>query len=337
MKKIFALALAALMTAGMTTVAFAVDNSVGFTDALNNIMIVDIDDDGKFDSTGVKDNAYRASDTNGQFAGFAREDGGKKVALPLYDATGTELTDEDALRGWRVKAEWSVGDLDENPDFEYVKVDNAYQWAVTFTLPESSELKTDDLGGSITIYKASADLRNPAAGVNKVYFGVEYGYGTQNYNAVTAWEDAEIVTFKGADGEEIMDFGTYFTFETDVTGQGKLNLKWNTDFDPEVASLDKSANMDFVTFEGEPSFNKNGTVYLYAPEDAFVYEVTADGAKEIKGLAWDEDYEAWTFKTRTLKSYAISDVELDEKTVTEDKDDASSTTDGGKENPDTGR
>ena len=28
-------------------------------------------------------------------------------------------------------------------------------------------------------------------------------------------------------------------------------------------------------------------------------EVTADGAKEIKGLKWDEDYEAWTFKTRT--------------------------------------
>ena len=72
-------------------------------------------------------------------------------------------------------------------------------------------------------------------------------------------------------------------------------------------------------------------------EDAYIYEVTADGAKEIKGLKWDEDYEAWSFKTRTLKSYAISDVELDEKTVTEDKDDASSTTDGGKENPDTGR
>ena len=75
--------------------------------------------------------------------------------------------------------------------------------------------------------------------------------------------------------------------------------------------------------------------FHYADEDAYIYEVTADGAKEIKGLKWDEDYEAWTFKTRTLKSYAISDVELTEKTVTEDKDDT--TTDGGKENPDTGR
>ena len=95
------------------------------------------------------------------------------------------------------------------------------------------------------------------------------------------------------------------------------------------------ANIDFMTFEHTPSFNKTGIVYLYAPEDAFIYEVTKDGAKEINGLKWDEDYEAWTFRTRTLGSYAISDVELDEKTVTDDKDDT--TTDDGKVNPDTGR
>ena len=95
------------------------------------------------------------------------------------------------------------------------------------------------------------------------------------------------------------------------------------------------ANIDFITFEKEPTFNKIGTAYIFADEDAYIYEVTADGAKEIKGLKWDEDYEAWTFKTRTLGAYAISDVELDEKTVTEDKDDT--TEDGGKKNPDTGR
>ena len=94
------------------------------------------------------------------------------------------------------------------------------------------------------------------------------------------------------------------------------------------------ANIDFINFVKTPSFNKNGIVYIYADEDAYIYEVTADGAKEIKGLKWDEDYEAWTFKTRKLESYVISDVELDEKTVTEDKDD---TTDDGKVNPDTGR
>ena len=153
---------------------------------------------------------------------------------------------------------------------------------------------------------------------------------------------AQVVIFKdkatddGLEGEETLTFGD-FEFEVDVTGQGKLNLKNNVDFNKEFAAMYDYANIDFINFVKTPSFNKNGTVYIYADEDAYIYEVTADGAKEIKGLKWDEDYEAWTFKTRTLKSYAISDVELTEKTATEDKDDASSTTDGGKENPDTGR
>ena len=95
------------------------------------------------------------------------------------------------------------------------------------------------------------------------------------------------------------------------------------------------ANLDFITFEGKPSFNRTGDFYIYADEDAFIYKKGAEGAEKINGLEWDEDYEAWTFRTRTLSAYAISDVGLTEKTETEDKDDT--TTDGGKQNPDTGR
>ena len=73
---------------------------------------------------------------------------------------------------------------------------------------------------------------------------------------------------------------------------------------------------------------------VYADKDTFIYEATEDGAKEIDAT-YDEDYEAWVFKTRKLTSYVVSDVELTDKTVTEDH--SSSTTDGGKDNPDTGR
>ena len=101
------------------------------------------------------------------------------------------------------------------------------------------------------------------------------------------------------------------------------------------------ANIDFLTFPGEPSFNRNGTLYIYAKEDSYLYEVTADGAKELDAK-WDEDYEAWKLTTRTLTSYAVSDTKLDTKTTTEDKEEGSSSTgssstDSGKENPDTGR
>ena len=343
MKKILALTLAAVMAAGMTTVAFAVDKDVKFEYSNdNNYIVVDRNDSGKFGDgkAGDADIDVTYNVTGGEFTGFKREDGGKKIAIPVYDKKGNPLTDEDELRGWKVKADWAVGDLDEKPDFEYVKINDSYAWAVTFTLPESEELKTSDLAGSVTIYKSSADLRDPDLGVNKVTFGVEYGYEAKSiYDGDLA--DATIVKFEDKkgnklEGEETLSFGDYMEFEVDVTGQGKLNLKNNQKFNAEFAAMYDYANIDFITFEYEPSFNKTGRVYIYAPEDAFIYEVTADGAKAINGLEWDEDYEAWTFRARTLTSYAISDVELDEKTVTEDNS-SSATEDGNKQNPDTGR
>ena len=156
---------------------------------------------------------------------------------------------------------------------------------------------------------------------------------------LTSGSGTGIVEFDKSAGEIDIDFdaavGTVATFAVDVSSQGKLNMAWNTTFDKEFGAMYNYANLSFINFEGEPSFNKNGTMYIYAEDkDTFVYEVTEDGAKAIDAT-WNEDYEAWEFKTRKLTKYVISDVELDEKTVTEDT--SSSTTDGGKDNPDTGR
>ena len=331
MKKIFALALAAIMTAGMTTVAFAADDAYLKFGASGQV-VVDMNDDGKFLGDG-KDEV--ANFTDGK-VDLSKIPGGKKVAILLQSSEGGYINDKDGVKGYKVKTEWSVGDLDEKAAIELVKFDSGYYYAVTFTLPEGAETKYQDLAGEVSVYKNSSDLKDDSDKADiTLKFGAEYGYKTEDYDAVADWDKVEVVDFDGVEGDETLTFGDDFEFEVDVTGQGKLNLKWNNDFNKEFAAMYDYANIDFITFEKEPSFNKNGTAYIYADEDAYIYEVTADGAKEINGLKWDEDYEAWTFKTRTLKAYAISDVELTEKTVTED--DSSSTTDGGKENPDTGR
>ena len=343
MKKIFALALAALMTAGMTTVAFADKGDVKFRNDSNDVYaMLDTNDDGAFDADeNANDGVNDFVTSKDGVLSLGEVAGELKVAIPLYTKAGNPITDKEAIKGWKIKDEWKVGDLAEKPDFEFVKINGVYQYAVTFTTPVAEDTKSVDLAGSIIIYDKSGDMREPTMAVNKVEIGTEYGYGEHELDWYADLADAEIVIFKDngvkIEGEETLTFGDYFEFDVDVTGQGKLNLKNNQDFNKEFAAMYDYANIDFITFEKEPTFNKIGTAYIYADEDAFVYEVTADGAKEIKGLKWDEDYEAWSFKTRTLKSYAISDVELTEKTVTEDKDDASSTTDGGKENPDTGR
>ena len=322
MKKIFALALAAVMTAGMTTVAFAAD-SVNFV-------------------TGGTDRYYGVKDSDGTYTGAKIDtmddvvfEGGDEVALYIFN-NGDWVKDKDELDRYKVSVDWTVGETDAKPEIKMVKsATEGYVYAVTFTLPEAPETKTADLIGEVTVYKSTEGKKDAAAKFN---VALEYGYEVVDPTDVVTGDedltDADAVKFD-YDDVVVLTFGNDFEFEVDVTGQGKLNVKNNTDFNKEFAAMYDYANIDFLTFEYAPSFNKTGVAYLYADEDAFIYEVTADGAKEIPGLKWDEDYEAWTFKTRTLGTYAISDVELTEKTVTEDKDDSS--TDGGKENPDTGR
>ena len=101
-----------------------------------------------------------------------------------------------------------------------------------------------------------------------------------------------IVEFADDCGEIDIEFGEEALFTVNANGQGDLNLKYDTDYNSDFAAMYDYANIDFLNFPGEPSFNRNGTLYIYADEDTYLYEVTADGAKELDAV-WDEDYEAW--------------------------------------------
>ena len=353
MKKIFALALAAVMTAGMATTSFAyLDNyklaiSVNEDGNANEVYVID---DGKAKKAKKNDN------------GDLIFDGGDEVVIPIYQwedwdkekgkehqiderekNTIAAYTDKDDVKLPKAFATWDEGKADL--EVRKVKFDNGdYRYAVVVTMPETDGNKVLDLAGTISIGTSKSAAEKYS--YSKFDLVVSYApngvdknepINVEKYDGGVLTDDIGIVKFDKEAGEIDIEFGDDTAlFTVDVTGQGNLNLAWNVDFNKEFAGMYDYANIDFVNFEGKPSFNKTGTLYIYADEDSFIYEVTEDGAKAIKA-EWDEDYEAWTFKTRTLKSYAISDVELDEKTVTEDKDDTSSTTDGGKENPDTGR
>ena len=245
----------------------------------------------------------------------------------------------------KVYATWKEGEAEEL-SIETVKFGAGnYSYAVVVTVPDVTGNKIQDLVGDIMIgsSKSSAekydytkyDLQVSYApdGVD-TYYKVDFDGGDVLESGKTG-----IVAFDKEAGEIDIEFGDETAlFTVDVTGQGKLNLAWNTDFNKEVADLDKSANMDFVTFEGTPSFNKNGTLYIYADKDSYLYEIV-DGKLVAIDADYDEDYEAWSFKTRTLGAYVISDKELEEQVITDGDEDASSSTteDGGKKNPDTGR
>ena len=361
MKKIFATALAAVMTVSLTSVAFAETergfvlgyNELGSGTGDGTLVYADLDDDGSYEKyTSLSALASAASSNGGVL------EAGTKVYVPILLWTDTdddgevedgELTQptSDDIKGYKVYADWKVGDVDDDPEIKYVKFQKdgtnySYGYAAVVYIPETTSAKDFDLAGTLAIAKTSSKA-DDAIDQNKFDFDITYASSAKIYEDFDGTETLEdgggIVEFADDCGEIDIEFGDETAlFTVDVTGQGKLNLAWNTDFNKEVADLDKSANMDFVTFEGNPSFNKNGTMYIYADVDTYLYEVK-DGKLVAVDAEYDEDYEAWTFKTRTLGAYVISDKELEEQVITDGDEDASSSTteDGGKENPDTGR
>jgi hypothetical protein len=107
----------------------------------------------------------------------------------------------------------------------------------------------------------------------------------------------------------------------------KLYVYNDVDADKDIlkAYADSDAELTFLNFPGDTTFNATATVYFYKDEDSYIYEVK-NGKLVESNAKWSEDDGAFVLKTRTLGNYVFSDVELN---VTETVDDTTT-------NPDTG-
>lgn len=246
-------------------------------------------------------------------------------------------------------------DLDKSVKYESKTVTNTqpqYEYWVKITTKDSATTKDIDVVGKISVgtSKSSAEkeeelpidftLTNSDPGNNSYVDADSDVYIEPGERAVVSFAD-------DASDEFTVEFGDDAYFVFNARGQGKLNLAYNTKYNKEFAYDYDDANIDFINFEGEPTTNRTGTLYIYADEDSYIYEVTSKGAKKINGAYYDDDEEAWVIRTRNLTSYAISDKKL--KTV-DQMDNGSSSSSGsnsgstsgsgsnnGKPNPDTGR
>lgn len=239
-----------------------------------------------------------------------------------------------------------------NPTGSYdgYNTESGYAYWVKISTKESTGTKDIDLVGDISIGRTKTSAKG-----NEVTLGVTLT-NTDNANKgdYTDREDdvyiepgeRAVVSFADDASDEFeVEFGDDARFVFNARGQGKLNLAYNTKYNKDFAYDYDDANIDFINFEGEPTTNRTGTLYIYADEDSYIYEVTSKGAKKINGAYYDDDEEAWVIRTRNLTSYAISDKKL--KTVDQmdngsssnssNKPDSNNKPGNGKPNPDTGR
>ena len=357
MKKILALTLAAVMTAGMTTTAFA-----AFAEEDWDTVVV-----GDWNGDNFDENSYLFILDDDGIATTRYEDGylegGDQIAIPLtYVDEGGQAdwytTSSDYSRSVTAYEDWDDGDAEvdiklirynlsdyadevEDPYLDELLSGRVY--SIVITLPENDTNRYDYLAGTVQVGRTRSSAKNSdyiySLDISYAPAGEEIDY----YDGETLYAGETGIYRFDDDGEIDIEFDDDALFTVDVTGQGRLNLAWNTDFNSEIAALDTSVNMDFITFEGEPSFNRTGTLYIYADADTFLYEVV-DGELQAADAEYNEDYEAWELRTRTLGTYVIADGEIDLESITDNTDDSSSTGDSSsttddevKDNPDTGR
>lgn len=227
-----------------------------------------------------------------------------------------------------------------------------YEYWVKITTKDSTTTKDIDVVGTIYVGEGTSKTSIKKGDKFSADFTLTNSEPTNSdYDEATDYVSIEpgtraVVSFADDASDEFeVEFGDDAYFVFNARGQGKLNLAYNTKYNKDFAYDYDDANIDFINFEGEPSTNRTGTLYIYADEDSYIYEVTSKGAKKINGAYYDDDEEAWVIRTRNLTSYAISDKKL--KTVDQMNNGSSSSSkpgstsgsgsNNGKPNPDTGR
>lgn len=325
MKKILSFVLAVFMVAGVAASAFAATTPTVYVDDTSAIYVLNTD-------TSVFE--------------IADLDKVSPTDTLAIEIKGENASDKKEVTKFKAFFDSNRGTLAEGPAIENIKTSvngaTAYIYAVTFKLPDAGTAPVD-IAGNIAVAKTLTSSK--ATDTPKYTLEVTSVYDTQEVSGTSATVNGtnKQYVLKFVDVTEVdIEFGNDLAlFTVNASGQEKVNVKYSTKFNADFASKYQNANVEFVTFVKNPSFNRTGDLYIYAEKDTFIYEVTEDGAKAISSATYDEDYAAWKIKTRTLGAYAISDVELKTETAPESSIPAeeSKPVDNGnaKPNPGTGR
>lgn len=110
-----------------------------------------------------------------------------------------------------------------------------------------------------------------------------------------------------------------FTFEAssdlryvvNTSGQGRIVLGLNTEFNEDVADAYPNANLDF--YNGNyATFNRSGTLYIENDDDdLYIYSLSSSDVLSKVNCKYDSYENAYVITTRTLGVYIISDKNLD--------------------------
>ena len=255
---------------------------------------------------------------------------------------GKSLVDGMAITKKKVNGFGTYDDLDDKDNFtedkdftsdmvnDYGFVSGKYYYMVAITVEDSSSTSDADIIGTLTLSKS----KKPKA--DDIDFDVAI-----NVDWEQSYRKTEDLTIEGdydpiysetyyalkfdCDEEIELGFNDDSTFTVDVSGQPKTLLYFDTDFNSSIAAKYPLAELNFWNGNGA-KFNRTGEMFLSIGDedydDYYLYQINSDGSlSEVPNAEYDDADEGFYFKTRTLGSYVVSDMELD-TSATESSDES---------------
>lgn len=222
-----------------------------------------------------------------------------------------------------------------------VRIDNDDNTIVLKLKPDYTNTKEKALKGTIKVRdkKKGRFLEitvNTTVGYNQGTIDIE-----SDGNIPTLTVDPETV-YTVVASDKGYPYGTLM-FQADVADvtvrvydKEKFYLGYNREPHKEtlLANAESDAVIEFLNFEGTPTFSGTATVNFYGFENNYhIYELK-NGKLTKAATKWDNDTDSFVLKTRTLGHYVISDKTLRSATGTTDNNVPNEKPDG--VNPDTG-
>ena len=202
---------------------------------------------------------------------------------------------------------------------------------IALTIEDSSSVSDDDIIGTFTLSKSKKPKCDDIDFDFAINVDWEYSYRKNSDELVITGDFEPVLAEKyyamkfDCDEEIEITFEDDSTFTVDVSGQPKTLLYYDTDFNSKIAAKYPLAELNFWNGNGA-KFNRTGEMFLSIGDedydDYYLYQINSDGSlSEVPNAEYDDADEGFYFKTRTLGSYVVSDMELD-TSATESSDES---------------
>lgn len=259
------------------------------------------------------------------FVGYEEEDGDEVQ----YDYL---VTDDRTVSDLSIKAEWEEGG-EYIKSIEFVKKSvRKFKYAEGYTVDYGSPIgiyllaikttgySVDDNDVEGTIYlkgKSGSKIDGKYTKIDGYidvaftlgYHLAEYGEDYDDNEADVTSDDFTVYDFSDIENDEYTIVYDEFIATVNVKREENVILALDTDIIEEIYEAFPNANIDYYTLTGYFKRVAKVCVELENGKE-FLYQVVDGKIVEVNG-EYDEWTEEFTFKTRNLGTYIISDVKLD--------------------------